>query len=214
MVRHRRGVTPSPHGMATYPASAREAIQQLRELAEALAVPERRPQALAELRALAELARGKPEGAPLRLVTVMAAVGASQERLELLLPPSIFAPEAWAYTFLEGMLKVPLDEYGGKRLVEVGTGSGWICIALAKFTRLARIHGVDLNPHSPWVATCNAWLNGDARAGGAAVLRRERLAARAARGRGVGLRGGLHSPGAAHRGAARGARRGGHAGAV
>ena len=93
----------------------------------------------------------------------MAAVGSTQERLELLLPPSIFAPEDWAYTFLEGMLKVPLDEYDGKRLVEVGTGSGWICIALAKFTRLAHIHGADLNPHSPWVATCNAWLNGDAR---------------------------------------------------
>ncbi|MDY7226838.1 aminotransferase class I/II-fold pyridoxal phosphate-dependent enzyme [Hyalangium rubrum] len=149
--------------MATYPASPREAIQQLRELSEALAVPERRSQALTELRALAELSRGRPEGAPLRLVTVMAAVGASQERLELLLPASIFAPEAWAYTFLEGLLKVPLDEYDGKRLVEVGTGSGWICIALAKFTRLSRIHGVDLNPHAPWVATCNAWLNGDER---------------------------------------------------
>ncbi len=147
--------------MATYPASPREAIQQLQELAEALAVAERRPRALIELRALADLARGRPEGAPLRLVTVMAAVGASQQRLELLLPPSIFAPEAWAYTFLEGLLKVPLDEYDGKRLVEVGTGSGWICLALAKFTRLSRIHGVDLNPHSPPVALCNAWLNGD-----------------------------------------------------
>jgi len=161
MVRYGSGVPPFLLSMATYPASAREAIQQLRELAEALAVRERRAQALVELRALAELARGKPEGASLRLVTVMATVGASQERLELLLPPSIFAPEAWAYTFLEGLLKVPLDEYGGKRLVEVGTGSGWICIALAKFTRLSRIHGVDLNPHAPWVATCNAWLNGD-----------------------------------------------------
>ncbi|MBN1208408.1 MAG: aminotransferase class I/II-fold pyridoxal phosphate-dependent enzyme [Myxococcaceae bacterium] len=149
--------------MATYPESAREAVHQLRELAEALAVPARRATALTELRALAELSRGRPEGAPLRLVTVMAAVGSLQERLELLLPPSIFAPEAWAYTFLEGLLQVPLDEYDGKGLVEVGTGSGWICIALAKFTRLARVCGVDLNPHAPWVATCNAWLNGGER---------------------------------------------------
>ena len=79
----------------------------------------------------------------------------------MLLLPSIFAPESWAHTFLEGLLKVPLDEYAGKRLVEVGSGSGWICIALARFTRLARIHGVDLNPHSAPVAWCNAWLNGD-----------------------------------------------------
>lgn len=147
--------------MATYPASPREAFQQLRSLSEELAVPDRRPRALAELRELAGLARDKPEGAPLRLTSVVVAAGASQERLELLLLPSIFAPESWAHTFLEGLLKVPLDEYAGKRLVEVGAGSGWICIALARFTRLARIHGVDLNPHSAPVAWCNAWLNGD-----------------------------------------------------
>ena len=58
-------------------------------------------------------------------------------------------------------LEVPLDEYDGKRLVEVGTGSGWIPIALAKFTRLAQIVGVDLNPQAEAVATCNAWLNCD-----------------------------------------------------
>ncbi|MGZ3460630.1 MAG: aminotransferase class I/II-fold pyridoxal phosphate-dependent enzyme, partial [Archangium sp.] len=147
--------------MATYPASPREAFQQLRSLSEELALPERRPGALAELRELAALARDKPEGAPLRLTSVVVAVGAYQERLELLLLPSIFAPESWAYTFLEGLLKVPLDEYTGKRLVEVGAGSGWICIALARFTRLSRILGVDLNPHSAPVAWCNAWLNGD-----------------------------------------------------
>ena len=147
--------------MATYPASPREAFQQLRTLSEQLFVAELRPYALAELRALAGLARDKPEGAPLRLCSVVVAVGASQARLELLLLPSIFAPEAWAHTFLEGLLKVPLDEYTGKRLVEVGAGSGWICLALARFTRLARVHGVDLNPHSAPVAWCNAWLNGD-----------------------------------------------------
>lgn len=75
--------------------------------------------------------------------------------------PTIFTPEAWAYTFLEGLLEVPLDEYEGKRLVEVGTGSGWIPIALAKFTGLSRIVGVDLNPQAEAVATCNAWLNCD-----------------------------------------------------
>ncbi|WP_225409073.1 aminotransferase class I/II-fold pyridoxal phosphate-dependent enzyme [Stigmatella hybrida] len=147
--------------MATYPESPREAFQQLRALSGRLAAPGHRPQALAELRALAELSRGKPEGAPLRLTSVVVAVGSSQERLELLLLPSIFAPEAWAHTFLEGLLKVPLDEYAGKRLVEVGSGSGWICLALARFTRLAHVLGVDLNPHAAPLAWCNAWLNGD-----------------------------------------------------
>ncbi len=156
----RRGRLKHPFVLA-YPSSAKDAFQLLRTLAAELADPERRPEAQARLRALADLARDKPEGAPLRIATVDAAVGASRERLELLVLPSIFEPEAWAYTFLEGLLKVPLDEYAGKRLVEVGAGSGWICIALAKFTGLVRIHGVDLNPHAPVVAVCNAWLNGD-----------------------------------------------------
>jgi len=147
--------------MTTYPASARAAYETLHRLSLALADPATREEALAELRALAEEARGRPEGSPLRLAVVEPAVGARQERLELLLLPTIFAPEDWAYTFLEGLLKVPLDEYDGKRLVELGTGSGWIPIALAKFTRLARIVGVDLNPQSPAVAICNAWLNCD-----------------------------------------------------
>ncbi|WIG95164.1 aminotransferase class I/II-fold pyridoxal phosphate-dependent enzyme [Myxococcus sp. SDU36] len=147
--------------MPTYPSTAREAFHLLRALSEDLSHADRRPRALAELRELAELCRHQPEAAPLRLVTVTVTVGASQERLELFLLPSIFAPEAWAYTFLEGLLSVPLDEYSGKRLVEVGAGSGWICIALAKFTQLAHVHGADLNPHSPVVARCNAWLNGD-----------------------------------------------------
>lgn len=147
--------------MPTYPSSPREAFHLLRALSEDLAHPERRARARVELRELAELSREQPESAPLRLVTVTVAAGASQERLELFLLPSIFAPESWAYTFLEGLLSVPLDEYAGKRLVEVGAGSGWICLALAKFTKLAHIHGADLNPHSPVVARCNAWLNGD-----------------------------------------------------
>ena len=147
--------------MSTYPATARAAYETLHRLSLALGAPESRAAALAELRALADEARDRPEGAPLRLAVVEVAIGARQERLELLLLPTIFAPEAWAYTFLEGLLKVPLDEYDGKRLVEVGTGSGWIPIALAKLTRLARVVGVDLNPQSSAVAVCNAWLNCD-----------------------------------------------------
>jgi aspartate/methionine/tyrosine aminotransferase/methylase of polypeptide subunit release factors len=147
--------------MATYPATARAAYEQLQALSSRLSDPATRDLARAELRALADLAATRPENAPLRLAVVHVAVGARQERLELLLLPSIFAPEEWAFTFLEGLLEVPLDEYEGKRLVEVGSGSGWICIALARFTQLARLVGLDLNPQAAAVATCNAWLNGD-----------------------------------------------------
>jgi methylase of polypeptide subunit release factors len=150
--------------MRSLPTRAPEAFLQLKQLDLRLQQAKEggeRDAALQALRELADAARGAPEGAPLRRVTVVAAVGASQQQLELLLLPSIFAPEAWAYTFLEGLLRVPLDEYAGKTLLEVGAGSGWICIALAKFTGLARAHGVDLNPQAPVVARLNAWLNGD-----------------------------------------------------
>lgn len=147
--------------MVPYPTNTREAFELLKELAARLSAPATREAARAELRSLAEEARGRPEGAPLRLSEVDFVFGSSREHLELLLLPSIFAPEDWAFTFLEGLLKVPLDEYAGKSLVEVGTGSGWICIALARCTRLGRIAGVDINPHSAALAVCNAWLNGD-----------------------------------------------------
>ena len=131
----------------------------MERLSSALLWHETRPAALVELRELAEAARDRPEGSPLRLLRIDAAVGAERHTLDLLLLPTIFAPEAWAYTFLEGLLDLPADELEGKRLVEVGTGSGWIPIALSKFTDLGAIHGVDLNPHAPIVAMCNTWLN-------------------------------------------------------
>jgi methylase of polypeptide subunit release factors/aspartate/methionine/tyrosine aminotransferase len=147
---------------SVYPNSPREAWERLCTLERALAEASSRPAAIAELRELAELARGRAPGAPLRLVTVDVTVGSAHEHLEILLLPSIFEPEEWAYTFLEGLLELPLDEYTNRRLVEVGCGSGWVSIALAKFTELAEIRGLDLNPQAAVVARCNAWLNGDA----------------------------------------------------
>ncbi|HLT29018.1 MAG TPA: aminotransferase class I/II-fold pyridoxal phosphate-dependent enzyme [Myxococcaceae bacterium] len=145
----------------TLPNSPKEAHARLEALSRRLADAETREEALVELRALAEAAKSAPVGAPLRTVTVRVAMGTAQEELHLLLLPSIFSPEAWAQTFLEGLLRVPLEEYEGRSLVEIGAGSGWICIALARFTGLQRILGTDLNPQAPAVAWCNAWLNGD-----------------------------------------------------
>ncbi|MFO7566421.1 MAG: aminotransferase class I/II-fold pyridoxal phosphate-dependent enzyme [Enhygromyxa sp.] len=148
--------------MATaYPDSPRAAWEQLRALAAALDQPSTRAAAQQELRALADLARDREPGDPLRLVLVDVTVGSAHEQLEILLLPSIFAPEDWAYTFLEGLLELPIDEYAERRLLEVGSGSGWIAVALAKFTALAEIRGLDLNPQAAAVARCNAWLNGD-----------------------------------------------------
>lgn len=148
--------------MIRYPSTAKDAFSLLQKLAEMLEDPARRDEARKELEGLVLLADGRGEEDPLRLQELEITVGARRERLRLLLLPSIFAPEDWAYTFLEGLLRVPPEEYEGKRLVEVGTGSGWICIALARLTDLASIEGVDLNPQAAAVATCNLWLNCDA----------------------------------------------------
>ncbi len=80
--------------------------------------------------------------------------------LDLLLNPSVFPPEAWSATFLEGLLRKPLREYRGKRLIELGVGSGWISLALLRLTPLSQVIGVDLNPQAVQLARLNALLNG------------------------------------------------------
>ena len=80
--------------------------------------------------------------------------------LRLLLIPSVFPPEAWGATFLEGLLRKSLREYRGKRMIELGVGSGWISLALLRLTQLSQIIGVDLNPQAVQIARLNALLNG------------------------------------------------------
>src|SRR5690349_13128381 len=62
----------------------------------------------------------------LRWLPLELSLGERQARLDLLLLPSIFAPEAWGSTFLEGLLRRPLRSYRGAKILELGTGSGWI----------------------------------------------------------------------------------------
>lgn len=79
---------------------------------------------------------------------------------DLLLPRGVFAPdEAWSPTFLEGLLHRPLHEYEGRRLIELGTGSGWISFALLRLTSLSSALGLDLNPMAVSAARLNAVLN-------------------------------------------------------
>src|SRR5947209_20550508 len=59
--------------------------------------------------------------------------------LRVLTLPSIFAPEEWGRTFLRGLLARPRDAWRGKTVVEIGAGSGWVAIALAKFTGVAKV---------------------------------------------------------------------------
>lgn len=86
-------------------------------------------------------------------------VPGSEEPIRLFLHTAVFAPEYWGRTFAEGLLKDP-ELFDGKKVVELGTGSGWISLVLLKRTRVKEILGLDINPVAVLMAHLNIWLNG------------------------------------------------------
>lgn len=81
--------------------------------------------------------------------------------LKLLLLPGVFDPDnEWSTAFLDGLLRKPWQDYTGRRLVEIGTGSGWISLALLRLTELDSVLGLDLNPHAVLASRLNTVLNG------------------------------------------------------
>jgi aspartate/methionine/tyrosine aminotransferase/methylase of polypeptide subunit release factors len=145
-------------------------------LTECEAAPESRRAALCELEAglvddnrrgdylklcqeLRKLTSNRPHGAPIRVVRFAIETASVEDHLDLLLTPSVFSPEEWSYTFLEGLLRRPREDYLGRTAVELGTGSGWVSLALLRYTPLEQIIGLDLNPDAVRVARINAYLN-------------------------------------------------------
>lgn len=98
-----------------------------------------------------------PHGAPLRLVRVPIETSSVREYLDLIIVPSVFDPEDWGMTFLEGLLRRPAGS--ALRVAELGTGTGWISLALLLATDAAQIVGYDLNPVAVQVSRLNALLN-------------------------------------------------------
>ena len=82
-----------------------------------------------------------------------------RQKLLLLLFPSIFAPEEWSFTFYEGILRYPPEEFYGRRVVELGCGSGWITLAIALNSLPKVIYGVDVNPRAIVCSQLNLYLN-------------------------------------------------------
>ena len=85
--------------------------------------------------------------------------GGDRRELLLLLFPSIFAPEEWSFTFYEGLLRYPVEEFYSRRVVELGCGSGWITLALALNSLPKVIYGVDINPRAIVCSQLNLYLN-------------------------------------------------------
>lgn len=80
--------------------------------------------------------------------------------LKILSIPSVFPPEQWGRVFLTGLLRRGAAFFRGKRLIELGAGTGWISIALAKFAKVKQVITVDINPQAKVVTQINAILNG------------------------------------------------------
>jgi aspartate/methionine/tyrosine aminotransferase len=79
----------------------------------------------------------------------------------LLSLPTTFLPEAWSKAFVEGMdtefRRIPRTV---EQLIEVGSGTGYVSIALSKMGAARRILALDKNPHAAVVGAFNAALNG------------------------------------------------------
>ncbi|MBI3724339.1 aminotransferase class I/II-fold pyridoxal phosphate-dependent enzyme [bacterium] len=132
-------------------------LERARKLLALLRDPETRGRGLEQARELAHRTRtGEEKELLVRPVEVEPAAS-----IDVLTLPSIFAPEDWGRTFLRGLLSSrDRDAWRGRAVVEVGAGSGWVSIALARFTPVAKIFALDLNPQAAVATEINAWLAG------------------------------------------------------
>jgi aspartate/methionine/tyrosine aminotransferase len=126
------------------------------------------PAACALLHALADKLSSDDHQSNLTLRTV--AVPGAEAPLKLLLSPAVFSPEDWGKAFAEGLMKAP-ELLNGRKIVELGTGSGWISLLLLLRTNVAEILALDINPKAILIAKLNTYLNGTT-AGGDILLSR------------------------------------------
>ncbi|HEY9867570.1 MAG TPA: aminotransferase class I/II-fold pyridoxal phosphate-dependent enzyme [Candidatus Obscuribacterales bacterium] len=151
-----RAAAPAVPPLETLLGSDDVCLAGLEQLLAALDAPDLRTVAVGRLHELAvRLEQGG--GAALKLDVVSLPGG--EEPIRLLLHAAVFSPEHWGRTFAEGLLKDP-GLFDGRRVVELGTGSGWISLLLLSRTRAAEVLGLDINPIAVLLARLNAWLNG------------------------------------------------------
>jgi methionine S-methyltransferase len=84
----------------------------------------------------------------------------SSKKLKLIIFPSVFSPEEWSVTFFEGLLRYSPAEFYDRTIIELGTGCGWIALALAFHFLPRSIVAVDINPRAILCGKINAYLNG------------------------------------------------------
>ncbi len=142
-------------------SSSNEAYQQFKQLLEQLDNPTTRQAARQFLSQLHHQVKQPSAGDHFQFLQQPILAGADQKQtLTLLQFPSTFEPEAWSFTFYEGLIRYPAVEYQDLKLIELGCGIGWISIAIALRYLPEKIYGLDINPKAVTCARLNLYLNG------------------------------------------------------
>ncbi len=141
-------------------AGPQQRMDALAALTEALQRPDQRSAALRLVHWLRDSKAPRVRDAPLRVQRVPLETATLRQHLDLLIAPSVFEPEDWGFTFLEGLLRRPHAERSGERTAaEIGTGTGWISLALLLADATDHVVGYDINPVAIDIATANAIIN-------------------------------------------------------
>ncbi|MBX9687359.1 MAG: 50S ribosomal protein L11 methyltransferase, partial [Candidatus Obscuribacterales bacterium] len=120
---------------------------------------ESRVAACAELHELAKLLAAGTSPSPSGLQLKELKIPGLKEPIRVILNPAVFSPEFWGRTFAEGLLK-DTEVFHGKKVLELGCGSGWISLTLLLRTGVSEVLGLDINPVAVLLANLNKWLNG------------------------------------------------------
>lgn len=143
----------------TFEKPEENALHVITQLYERIQNPESREYVLETLRHMEELSCRIPEGENL-LVRRYSVEGLPKPILLVSLPTT-FLPEAWSHTFVHGMALDHQTQAQTRNLaIEVGSGTGFVSIAMAKLGMAQRIIATDKNPHGRFIGRLNAAING------------------------------------------------------
>lgn len=155
----------SPHEWATrliehvFQKPEINALHAIDRLYARLRNPATHDHAMEAVHQMEELTRKIPEGE--NLLVRRYEIAGIEKPLLLVSLPTTFLPEAWSKTFVDGLA----EEHQGhpqtrKLAIEVGSGTGFVSIAMAKLGMADRIIATDRNHHALLIGRLNATLNG------------------------------------------------------
>jgi aspartate/methionine/tyrosine aminotransferase/methylase of polypeptide subunit release factors len=157
------GETPSLWAMRLLEASRAGdpvvSVKIAQEIDRRLRDPQLRPLALEVVDRLIALTSGSAEGQG--IVARRYPVPGLKEPLTIVSLPSTFLPEQWSRVFAEGIVsEFRRAPQRVDRAIEIGSGTGWMSVLLAKLGMASSVLAVDYNPHAQVVGRLNAALNG------------------------------------------------------